>query len=292
MKVYDCFLFFNELDILEIRLNLLYPFVDYFIISEAETTFSGLSKPLYYLENKERFSKFEDKIIHNVVRGATDEQLRTLGNKYQTNVIFHQTDAWQKDTIAEKLFDTCDAKDIIIWSDVDEIPNPDYIAVLKSFYEHGTVYNFAQEYCMCYLNMIERSGCFRSQTYDDNHNSYPKWIGTKAFDLEFLNKYTLTDMRRPLPLEKNFRIDRGGWHWTYVGSEGLSVEDRVVKKIEGAAHQEFNNNDVKMRVSDLLRNNQDPLGRGGSYEVVAIDNSYPDYIVKNTDKYGYLIKDK
>lgn len=292
MKIYDSFLFFNELDILEIRLNILYPFVDYFVISEAETTFSGLSKPFYYLENKERFSRFEDKIIHNVVREANSDQLSALGEKYQTNVIFHQTDAWQKDTIAERLLEICSDEDIIIWSDVDEIPNPNYISTLKLFYEHGTVYNFAQEYCMCYLNMVEKSGCFRSQTYDDGHAAYPKWIGTKAFDLNFLKKYTLTDMRRPLPSEKNFRIDPGGWHWTYVGSEGLSAEDRVIKKIEGAAHQEFNNNDIKVRVSELLRNNQDPLGRGGAYEIVEIDNTYPNYITENIDKYSYLIKDK
>ena len=68
--VYDCFQFFNELDILKIRLNVLSPVVDKFVISEATETFSGLPKPLYYEENKEMFREFEDKIIHQVV---TDE---------------------------------------------------------------------------------------------------------------------------------------------------------------------------------------------------------------------------
>jgi beta-1,4-mannosyl-glycoprotein beta-1,4-N-acetylglucosaminyltransferase len=60
-------MFFNELDLLELRLNILDPYVDYFVISEATITFSGKAKPLYYLENKIRFKKFEDKIIHNIV---------------------------------------------------------------------------------------------------------------------------------------------------------------------------------------------------------------------------------
>ena len=53
MKVIDVFPFFNELDLLEIRLNSLDPYVDCFILSEATKTFSGLDKPLYYQENKE-----------------------------------------------------------------------------------------------------------------------------------------------------------------------------------------------------------------------------------------------
>ena len=65
--VYDCFQFFNELDILKIRLNVLSPVVDRFVISEATETFSVLKKPLYYEENKEMFAEFADKIIHVVV---------------------------------------------------------------------------------------------------------------------------------------------------------------------------------------------------------------------------------
>ena len=79
--VYDCFQFFNELDILKIRLNVLSPVVDKFVISEATETFSGLPKPLYYEENKEMFREFEDKIIHQVVTdipaGGTHERGRT-----------------------------------------------------------------------------------------------------------------------------------------------------------------------------------------------------------------------
>ena len=61
--VYDCFMFFNELDLLEIRLNILDPYVDYFVISECDTTFSGNPKKLYYEENKDRFKKFHHKFL-------------------------------------------------------------------------------------------------------------------------------------------------------------------------------------------------------------------------------------
>ena len=67
MKIFDSFRFFNELEILEIRFNLLYDVVDHFVITECPYTTMGDEKPLYYLENKDRFSKFNDKVIHDVM---------------------------------------------------------------------------------------------------------------------------------------------------------------------------------------------------------------------------------
>ena len=66
MTIFDTFTFYNELDLLELRLNILGDVVDYFVINEATITFTGKTKPLYYFENKERFKKWEDKIIYHV----------------------------------------------------------------------------------------------------------------------------------------------------------------------------------------------------------------------------------
>lgn len=65
--IYDCFSFFNELDLLEIRLNTLDKVVDKFILFESTLTHTGNPKPLYYAENKDRFAKFSDRIVHIVV---------------------------------------------------------------------------------------------------------------------------------------------------------------------------------------------------------------------------------
>jgi beta-1,4-mannosyl-glycoprotein beta-1,4-N-acetylglucosaminyltransferase len=66
MRVFDSFIFFNELDLLELRLNILNDVVDYFVLTESPWTVSGNPKPLYYQENKDRFEKFNHKIIHNI----------------------------------------------------------------------------------------------------------------------------------------------------------------------------------------------------------------------------------
>ena len=66
-RIIDCFIFYNELDMLEYRLNVLNDVVDLFILVEATHTFVGNSKQLYYQENKERYQKFHNKIIHIIV---------------------------------------------------------------------------------------------------------------------------------------------------------------------------------------------------------------------------------
>ena len=66
--VFDCFPFFNELELLEIRLRELSDVVDKFVLVEATKTHSGLDKPLYYLQHRSRFLDYFDKIIHIVVK--------------------------------------------------------------------------------------------------------------------------------------------------------------------------------------------------------------------------------
>ena len=61
--IYDCFIFNNEIELLDLRLNILNPYVDKFIITEGDKTFSGIPKESVYLQNKDKFSKWEDKII-------------------------------------------------------------------------------------------------------------------------------------------------------------------------------------------------------------------------------------
>lgn len=279
MKVIDVFPFFNELDILEIRLNVLDPYVDCFILSEATKTFSGLDKPLYYQENKERFKKFNHKIIHNIVEDTTPPELHP-----------YQRDVFQKDNIKKVILENSSDNDVIIWSDVDEVPNPEAIADLESYFEQDAIFHFAQENCMGYLNLVEVGGIIRAMTTDWDYGDRPRWLGTKVFGKSILKKYTLSELRSKQENEKNYRIFPGGWHWSYVGSEGLSVEERVLKKIECAAHSELNNDQIKQNVA-RVKDNKDPLGRDYAiYQTVLLDNSYPQYILDNKEKFASLIK--
>lgn len=83
--IYDCFPFFNELDILEIRLNTLYDTVDYFVITEANKTHTGKEKEYIFEKNRERFAKFLDKVIYIKVEDFPDlesSKKSSDGNKW------------------------------------------------------------------------------------------------------------------------------------------------------------------------------------------------------------------
>lgn len=293
MKVFDVFPFFNELDLLEIRLNILDPYVDYFVLSECTKTFSGLDKPLFYEVNKEKFKQFNHKIIHNVIsQDASQIELENRGKQYGTTVEAQQRDTYQKDLIKDKLMQICSKEDIFLWSDLDEIPNPEVVKSFHEFFEPDTIFHLAQKNYLGYLNLLEVGGVISGMTKDffPDEGESKKWLGTKIIDYNILQKYTFTQLRNYISEVKNSRISNGGWHWSYVGSEGLNVEERIIKKVECAAHVEYNNTQVRSNIPEV-NGGKDPFGRSyANYETESIDDSYPDYILKNLDKYDYLIK--
>lgn len=138
---YDCFMFFNELDLLEARFNILDPYVDYFVLGESGETFSGKPKPLYFWENKERFAKWLPKIIH--VMPPISQSDNSFQRAFE-----------QKEFLKTGLKDAKD-DDIVYYGDLDEIWKPQTITDDK-------VYNIQQlNYC-----------------YYLNNRSSEEWVGT------------------------------------------------------------------------------------------------------------------
>lgn len=292
-KTFDVFLFNDELDLLEIRLNLLYDFVDYFVIGESRKTFSELDKDLYYESNKDLFKKFNDKIIHIIVPEPSQEELNYCDRLYNLHgVRSYSRDTFEKDYLKNKLDEICSDDDIIIWSDLDEIPNPEVLKEINSFYDPNQVYNFAQDNFIGYLNWVETTGLIRSQTADFEYEDYPRWVGTKMCSYYILKKYTLTQMRQELRKETNVRIYPGGWHWSTVGGPDISTyEERVLRKIKGSAHTEQNIPEIVDMISHRIENDLDPIGRTYAlYKTLEMDDFFPSYILDNKNKYSHLIK--
>lgn len=294
MKVFDVFLFGYELDLLEIRMNLLDPYVDYFVFSEGGKTFSGEEKGFIFDISDERFVKFKDKIIYTQIEEPSLEQLNAQGIRYKVKKESFMRDTFYKDSIMNVLNEHCSDDDIVIWSDLDEVPNPEVIMNINDFYKPGTIYNFAQDNYQAALNWFETSGTITSQTKDfEFEEEGPRWIGTKMCDFATIKKYTLTDIRRELPKENNHRIYPGGWHWSTVGSnEKGTMYDRVLKKIKSSAHTELNNETLINELEQRLKDGRSPLGQdNASYADVPFDeNRFPDYLIQNKEKYNYLIK--
>ena len=93
MKVFDSFIFFNELELLEMRLNILKDVVDYFVLTESPFTVSGNEKPLYYQENKDLFGKLNDKIIHHVTEEIPNDFSHML-EKTKHHVAYNDKDPY------------------------------------------------------------------------------------------------------------------------------------------------------------------------------------------------------
>ncbi len=276
--VYDCFQFFNELDILKIRLNVLSPVVDKFVISEATETFSGLPKPLYYEENKELFAEFQDKIIHVVVEDTP---------KGDT----HYRDTFQKNAVTRGL-KGCTDEDIIIFSDLDEIPNPDKIREILQNFQKDKIYHFAQRLFYCYLNMEEVSGSLLSYAGEFEGVAHKKWIGTKLLSYQLLREQNLLlgELRFPERKQIGIRVEDGGWHFGYMGGHGQKdIRKRVQEKVISAAHQEYNSKHVLSNVTDQIKDGKDIFGREAQFVRCEIDETYPEYIRTHQKELDFLI---
>ena len=284
--VYDCFQFFNELDILKLRLHIMNPVVDRFVISEATETFSGNPKPLYYEENKEMFAEFADKIIHVVVDDTPPGYT-------------HDRDTFQKNAVGRGLKD-CTDEDIIIFSDLDEIPNPEKIKEILQNFDRTKIYHFAQRLFYCYLNMEEVSGNLLSYAGEfpeaerskDGIPGRKKWIGSKMCSYSLLKeqKLQLGELRFPERKACGIRVENGGWHFGYMGGHGeKDVKKRVAEKVRSAAHQEYNKAEVLSDVADKIKDGKDIFGRNASFVQVEIDETFPEYLRENQEEYSFLI---
>jgi len=298
-KIYDGFLFYNELDLLEIRLNTLNDVVDYFILVESSVTHSGKPKPFIFEENKERFDKFLSKIIHIKVTDTPDDFLNTpyiipdtFNNKcvYDTWEYISKTksfdratqphfgrDFYQKECIKRGMKHASD-NDILIFSDLDEIPNPEIISRLNEFYKDTELYTFNQTMYCYYFNLLRKSHI--------NNTNYNReithiWKGSRMGGWGLIKNNSLNEIRA----QDNNDIMDGGWHFSYMGGT-----ERVKQKIEASSAIEWNNIDVISNLENRLNEEQDVICRGDYLYKVDIDDTYPKYFLDNLTKFKYLIK--
>ena len=268
--VYDCIPFFNELDILNLRLHILDPYVDKFIIEEATVTFSGEPKELCFEKNKELFAPFLSKIEYIVVDNSP------------VDVTTHERDKFQKNALERGLLDAS-PEDVILLSDVDEIPNPE---VLKEIIHH-----LAQRMFYCYLNMEEVSGNLLSITGEFPGVARRKWLGTKIFSKKSIPGGGIIELRQAsVTAPEAVRVENGGWHFGYMGSrQERDVARRIGTKVVAAAHQEYNDTDLLAEAKDRLILGEDLFGRDAKFTRVEIDESYPLYLREHLSEYDYLV---
>jgi hypothetical protein len=208
--IIDTFPFHDELDILEMRLTELYDTVDWFVIVEADVTHQDRPKPSYYLDNVQRFAPFADKVVH------------VWGTGLPT--IKDDPDPWarehaQREHIATGLAQIgVSGSDIIMQSDVDEIPRPLHVRNCRpgsrfvAFGQRGHFWAVDWEYP-------------------------PGWMGTVAGTVDSIHKlspvHPFGSMRNLRNNPGLIRLPDAGWHFSWLGGP-----DRAVKKVNAFCHPE------------------------------------------------------
>ena len=282
MKVFDSIIFFNELELLEMRLNILNDVVDHFVLTESPFTVSGNEKPLYYQENKDRFGKFNDKIVHHITEEIPNDFSHML-EKSKFHVAYKEPDPYGTPMIDIPIrfqralynrnnsafaIEKAGAKDddLIITSDADEIINPyvledlDWFDPNNHYVATGPAYYFK-------LNFL----------YQDD------WMGPRLCTWKHLKNTTVDQHRQDH--KRAYRIEDAAWHFSFLGDA-----ENFKLKLASYEHTENNSEAVTGNAEEKVEEGLDPLGRGQQYKAVPIDDTYPEYIQNNQEKYSDLIK--
>ena len=280
--IFDCIPFFNELDILKLRMEIMDPYVDYFVLEESTVTFSGEDKRMIFAQNRRMFDKFKDKIRYVAV---TDSPM--------SGVTTHERDKYQKNQLIRALTD-CKPEDIIILSDVDEIPNPDVLMQVIEHFDATKIYHLAQRMFYCFLDMEEISGNLLSITGEFPGVEKKQWLGTKICSFGNLPKEGIVYLREVSPTdERSVRVADGGWHFGYMGGDGeRDVVKRIGIKVQAAAHQEYNSKRYLNEAVDRLLCGEDIFDRNAKFVRVKIDESYPVYLREHQKDYDFLMAPK
>jgi beta-1,4-mannosyl-glycoprotein beta-1,4-N-acetylglucosaminyltransferase len=256
MKIFDCFLYSNEDLILDVRLNTLTDYVSRFVIVEANKDHQGKEKKLNF--NINNFQKFKNKITYLVI------------DDFPKNLTNWQRENYQRNFISNGLHDAQE-DDYIIISDVDEIPNLENIDSIKK--NKYSVFEQKMHYYKFNLLNITNPNWYGSRICKKKYLKSPQWLR----DQKIKKKYFFNFMRINWNIVKN-----GGWHFSFL----LSPDD-IKYKIESFAHSEFNNSKFNNidKIKSSIENNHDLFDRNLEYKKVAIDSSYPKYILENKDKF-------
>jgi beta-1,4-mannosyl-glycoprotein beta-1,4-N-acetylglucosaminyltransferase len=210
----DAFMFYNEFDVLELRLELLDKYVDTFVLVESEVTHVGGPKPLYFQENKERYAKWLPKIRHVIVTAAEAPK---------------EIDPWHRETHQRhcilKGLEGIPDDEVVLISDVDEIPDLSKFTgeeLVTAFHMHLFIYS------LDYITTIE------------------EWIGTVATSCAMVRKNgpnVFRQNRWRFP-----RIQNAGWHLSYFGDAA-----HVHNKLKTFAHALDDNGHRHLQTPDNIK---------------------------------------
>ncbi len=295
MKIYDCFIYFDEELLLDIRLNILNKYVDKFIIVESK--FSHRGEPREPNFNINRYKKFQDKIEY-ILLDKNPKNLFKINKddtKINEKIIVNGNlrEFFQRNAIQEGL-KNADENDLIIISDVDEIPNLEEINFNKI--KNDPIF-FNQIFCCFKLNLFSKMKWCGSRMIRKKKLISPQWLR----DIKDRNYSKLRfDTYFSKKKYNNIKfINNGGWHFSYLKNPG-----GVEKKLKSIRHHiEYDQNPLGVKkIEDMIKNkkliynysaDQRTRNKFENNETLGIleTGKLPKYIQKNLEIFGdWLVK--
>lgn len=268
MKIYDCFLFYNELDILEIRLKELYDIVDCFVIAESNLTFTGLPKEYTFEKNKERFAPYLDKIRHFKIEDGPDT-----------------TDPWERERHQRRALGRgltgVNPEDWVIISDADEVPRASLVQSVKNGeIDHRRILCFVPQFNfrLNYMKVVPNA-----------KHSQMMFIKFKYFtDTYTERKYSFFWVPKP---EDTVAVDHAGWHFTFFGNDA-----HCLKKIGSYSHTEANTENVRnnFNIENMIKNRHgfdvfNNPNDNETFEPVIIDDYFPKAVYQDQQRWQSMI---
>ena len=295
MKVFDCFMYFDEEIVLDLRLNMLDPYVDYFVIVESIFTHKGDKRKLKF--NHEKFNKFKKKIIYLIydekpkeIEPINDEDSDyELSRKFILNAAYRENG--QRDFITRGLSNAED-DDLILVSDVDEIPNLENIDLKKInqeiifFKQNMFYYKFNLK--LPNLEWYGTKGCKKKNLKS------PQWLrNIKDKKYPFYRIDTYFSEKKYINLRF---INNGGWHFS-----NIKTANEIGYKLKSYLHhREFDVNPMTTNeIENIIENKQaiydltvdktvNKIGNGNKLEKFPLIE-LPKYIQNNLEKFKIWI---
>ena len=269
--IFDCFTYFNDDLITELRLNILNKYVDKFVIVEATTDHSGKKKNLNF--NIKRFEQFEKKIRYIIV----EDLPKNTKPFYYNKRIWHENmvrEEYQRNQIMRGLYDAKD-EDLIIISDNDEIPNLKNLN--KVNFRRYAVFN--QKFYKYKINLLSEnqtpyqgSRIIRKKYLKNNVT--PQWLRyqyTKRIKFWQVHRY----------ITNPTIIENGGWHFSFVISP-----EKISYKMKAYGHGELNTEKFTnvSYIREKIESRKDFISNM-PLKKVDLDETFPEYIIKNKKKF-------
>ena len=289
-KVYCAMQFFNELELLKLKVEELRDVVDVIITSESNKTHSGLDKPFHLNNNSFQSNKYSNmKIFHQAVftTPSTYQELLDMkpyneihkqiiqktaqGNWWDHNQESYLRDTYEKEMLLSPLSSLgVQDNDIVILGDLDEIPKASVVKEIVDNFRDGEIYHLQHDFYWYYFNILKEEN----------------WYGNIMLNYKTLKENSFCELRTHK--RGNF-VKSGGWHMSYMG--GLN---RVKEKIASWGEQSLNVpqviNNVEDNIKNCLINNRDLFFRPAKFTVVPITyKTHPKYLVDNLDEFKNFI---